>query len=583
MQHDDVSEAQLDSHRFKAFWLNLAGGLLSVGAGSPGAGAVLLQLPVPVASGPLFVGLHSWDTHVAYRCITMQEPLATAHLQPPFVPRPGSLLAASFAQLERNLQPRNAAAALCCLAQRWGPASPAWSASVAVAARNLLALLQHAPQRWCQLPPVAIKHIYAHGDVCVHEVALFLALESWAAVRAPAWAQAPADSWQYAPAPQPSALRADADADALHALSQAVLHIRFPLMQPQELQRVQASPLVQCVPALRQLLAEAHAHHRDVNGATPGMPASTDAALPGGGVDSCESNRLANASTASAMSDCTHMDTGSRPGTGLCRPDGCHIDSGCLAQWAAADDAVLHSPRSHTASQLRLPPASPAPAPPAAAAATPLQPLPAARTVSLDSLWRAWRAQWRLPSQVTEIAYMHDRNQSGVMHHLGCLASGGCGRFMNPQRAGAVEVTSSSPFNRDSEPSQLVSHEYRKMACALPDRHGDAFWAVQLLAGRSLACQHYSLRANGSACVPSAWSFKGRQSGQDTWQALHEVSSHHEHGYRFVRPGQCLTMEVQQQSQPQYFDEFQVVASAPGAHGSCTLNVCQLELFGYLT
>ena len=576
LQRDDPEAPRLDPLRFKPFWMSLAGGVLHLGCGPPGCGTILsVSLPGPAL--PLYVGFVSWDTRVAYRGMSVSAPFPRGPPPAALTPPMRSLLALSLAALRRAVTVGNVCAIVACLSRRWGVASPLWPQCISFIAMHFSEVLRADGAAFLRLPERAIAHVYASGDLHAPELALFLGLESWAYGASLAWALPGAGNHTHPP------LSCSALHESASCVDDALRYIRFPLMTSAELARVHASPLLRDAPALSQLLHEARAHVEDaaeLSGSITQFASATDRdELKSASV--CTADSIHSAETTprsplgSAHSEQCNAEVSQRQQPHVAVPSDLEPGSARpMHGQYAQQPAACNSPMSDASASARAPRekcegdcAQSAPAP----AATPH------RLHRQCDLWRRWRTQWRCPPDVVELVHTHNSDQNGAMHFLGC-SGGANGRFVNPHRVGKVEVTSSSPFNRDSDPSQLVSQGYHKMACALPSADGQAFWAVRFAAGQRLACQHYSMRANGTSDFPTAWQLQGRDDAEDAWVQLHAVTG----GHSFVRPGQCLSWPVQQPLQPHFCSELRVLLTGATSEGSRGLHVCHMELYGYL-
>ena len=518
MQREHHKAAQLDAVRFKPFWLSFTNGTLALGQGPPGCGT-FLQLPMSKVQHPLYIGLLSWDTPVAFRNVSAVEPLETVqHLGHP-QPRPSTLLAMCLAALPSAVNERSVCTITAALAQLWGPASEPWPQCIQLIASQFVSVLQSAPDAFLELPVAALAHVCASGDFHAPEMALFLAIESWACKAAPMWAAECADG-NFASAVVPAMPVQEVVQGRQGCAGSALHHVHFPQMSADELARVEASPLMAASVPLQRLVAEAHSHHAraqssnhagsDSQGGSQSssarlqhhiasIPQCSGAASAKGtppGPRMCTAHHAAAGAASSEIetpssmsgSDAMQLDDAPQPAT-----------SGNIAQVAdgqahAADSytaAVASACAGHSSASCAQPvhasmasTASPAPStaqplpcmhgagvaastPPervtspalGAAGAAPPAPHAASRVWRQSDLWRLWRTQPRRPPNVVELVHMHNLDQNGVLHFLGS-GGGAQTRFVNPHRSGKVHVTSSSPFNRDSDPSQLVSQEY---------------------------------------------------------------------------------------------------------------------------
>lgn len=248
MQCDSPVEGRLDGHAFKHFWLNVAHGTLSLGAGPAGCRA-FLQHMVPIQEGPLYIGLLSWDSRVAFRNILPSPPLRSVPVPGSLAPRPASLAALVLQALPAALTPATVCTALSTLARFWAGAVPQWADCIDFLARSLPAVLRGDASGFCALPGDVLQHVVSYGDVNASEALLFAAVEAWA-FQTPASLQSPA-----VPTVLPEGCKVPPAEDA--HVSAALQHVRFPLMSAAELQRVEASPLMAGSLVLPGLLAEA--------------------------------------------------------------------------------------------------------------------------------------------------------------------------------------------------------------------------------------------------------------------------------------------------------------------------------------
>jgi hypothetical protein len=246
----DLSGCTLDSQRFKLFWLNFSGSLLTLGTNLAGCGT-LVQLQAPTTQGPVYIGLLSWDTSVAFRNVLVSSPLRCLAAPGQLEPRQDSLLARALARLPLALTERNVCHVLTRMHQMWGAAVPQWAVCVRYLAEHLRNILAVDPEGFLLLPQVALGQVLSFAGVAMSEHSLFLALESWAFGRVlPAETEAlQAELCTLQP------LKATCCTNELDSMLQ---HVRFPLMTPVQLDRAHCSPLASVGPMLRELVREAH-------------------------------------------------------------------------------------------------------------------------------------------------------------------------------------------------------------------------------------------------------------------------------------------------------------------------------------
>ena len=482
MQRTGLLASTLSAQRFKPFWLDLQGGIVTVGCGLPRCGTILRHR-APCTGDPLYVGLLSWDASVAFRNVLSAPALSFLSVSAALAPRRDSLLHAALQQLPGAIADSNVCQLLAYLHRRWRGAAPEWADCVAHAAKRFERVLRANPQAFLELPPLAFEQLLASSWVSAPEFLLFQALEAWV-------------FGHVLPASQPLPPTTEAPCSALPAISSAdeiasvLQHIRFAIMSDAELARVRRSPLMRIVQELSTLLDE----------------------VP---------RRQARAASPPALGELSSL-----------------VNTG-----ESADAASVRLRKRR-------------------------------RLLRQEELSRQWRAQPRCPPGAEELVYTHDGDQGGVMYFLG-TGQATSSHFVNPQHTGAVAVTSSSPFSRDSEPSCLTSPIYHSMARALPDADGNAYWAVRFQAGHEFACSHYTMRASGVPPVPHRWKLQGSRDGVQ-WRTLHEPS-----GRGFTAPGKLASWAVDVSSPPQFFSDMRVIQSCSPQLEDPAFNVGYLELYGY--
>lgn len=250
----DLEGCTLDTQRFKLFWLNISCGRLTLGTSLAGCGT-LVQLQAPKTGGPVYIGLLSWDTSVAFRNVLANPPLRCLTAPGQLQPRQDSLLAKALAVLPTVLTVHTVCLVLARMNQMWGAAVPQWAECVHYLTKNFTSVLAANPDGFLLLPQLAFAQVLSFGGVTVSEHTLFLALQSWAfgCVLPAEIEAAQADS-------QP--LKVTCSMVELNSMLQ---HVRFPLMTHEQLERVYSSPLATMAPSVKELVREAHeaASHSD--------------------------------------------------------------------------------------------------------------------------------------------------------------------------------------------------------------------------------------------------------------------------------------------------------------------------------
>lgn len=232
MQRKDVSEALLDPLNFKTFWIRFAEDSLSLGWGMVHPAGHLLSHPVHIPAQRLYIGFLSLDSPVIFRSIRLKRPLGCPLSM---APSPADSLAARCLDtLASNLTPASVCQVLCLLTTMWRTSDPAWVRCVAFLAEHFAAVAAAAPDAMRTLPAEALSEALACSRLSASEMTIFCAIEAWAlGQRIPVHAPLPCG----ASAP-PLCL-----AVGLPEVTQALEHVRFPLMTAPQLQSVHASPL----------------------------------------------------------------------------------------------------------------------------------------------------------------------------------------------------------------------------------------------------------------------------------------------------------------------------------------------------
>eukprot|EP00873_Tetraselmis_striata_P037090 jgi/Tetstr1/457354/TSEL_043957.t1 len=238
-------ELLLSSGKFSSLWVNIADGIITVGRDAPLAANAVQQWqdrdPLP---GIRYVGLSTWDNHMAYRNIRLLPPLtaaaagaeegaAAAEPEPRVPPLAQLCKAAVAAQL-------GSTTACELLAFTQGLLMPADSsgelraAAAAAVAAHLADILAEQPSALCALSAESLRSVAIDSGMSASELDLFNAILTWGGF--------------------------DGSSLSVAQPVEELLHyVRFPLMTEAELQAVRGHPVVRQSPALQKLLATAHA------------------------------------------------------------------------------------------------------------------------------------------------------------------------------------------------------------------------------------------------------------------------------------------------------------------------------------
>jgi len=190
----------------------------------------------------------------------------------------------------------------------------------------------------------------------------------------------------------------------------------------------------------------------------------------------------------------------------------------------------------------------------------------------------------RVHPGVTELSFIHDGDQNGVLWHLG--TGGGRAAWTNPCTTGRVRVMASSPQTRLTDYRALVSRNFVRFLCAgpkfMPSGRMETWWALDLGPGTRLACNHYTVRADESEAFPRSWSLQGSADGE-RWATLRE----HRGDRSLCLKGQYASFpvtSVESRTPVRYFRLLMTGPHAcPGQEPEAHLHVGGIELYGHLS
>ena len=577
--------------RFLRLWVDINGGAITVGAGSPGCGPCTRWVDPAAppaaaggkaaAAGPTttpgtadaatrprslrHIGLSAWDAAVAYRAIAVGPAvdfsvpragggagaLASASslaFPPPFGPPPLTALAAAAAASGPGCALLYAAPALaevCRLAPALDALRPGLLAALAGAGPPALLA---SPSSLAALPANVMADLLAHPAlVAGDEMEVYAAVLAWAGVPPAAGGlggllSAGEEEGGARPSPSPPSpssrtaaanaaaaapARPMADLDALLPL------VRFPLMPPAVLRAILASPL-----------------------ARPGLPATLGPLV-----------LEALAAHGDAGLACT------APGPGTCSGG-----SPSASTWAVPPSGVAS-------------PATPL-SPPAAAPLTLAGPRGVAAATAAAALSAARHAV-RLPPGSIELLHMRDGDANGLIHWLG--TRGGAAPWVNPVLSGALSIAASSPPCRTTDPRALAAGAPIACNAAGPDRAGGAgrggaaWWVVDLGGDARLTLSGYTLRADASGAYPRSWTLQAT-AGPPACpsSAWHDLASHADDAALHL-PGQYASWPVAGPRGAAPWRAFRLLLTGPnavggrggGVRGGDVFALAGLELYGH--
>ena len=153
-------------------------------------------------------------------------------------------------------------------------------------------------------------------------------------------------------------------------------------------------------------------------------------------------------------------------------------------------------------------------------------------------------------------------------------------------RPSAVQVRASSPSCRTTDPHRLCSSQFSRNSVAKPQL-GPAgqrltWWLLDLGTSR-LACDHYTLRADGSVNYPRSWALQGcRDPAADCWIDLQV----REQDASLQMPGQYHSWPVTGPASRYPFRLLRLVqtaSSAPHMSQAGAMCLSNFEFYGWLT
>ncbi|ESQ51619.1 hypothetical protein EUTSA_v10016264mg [Eutrema salsugineum] len=182
-------------------------------------------------------------------------------------------------------------------------------------------------------------------------------------------------------------------------------------------------------------------------------------------------------------------------------------------------------------------------------------------------------------SSFKELQYIRDGDSNGVLHFVG--TSYGSHQWVNPVLAKKINITSSSPTSRFTDPKALASKTYVGTSFAGPrkeDGHISSWWMVDLGEDHQLMCNYYTFRQDGSRAFTRSWKFQGSMDGK-TWTDLRV----HEDDQTMCKAGQFASWPITAANALLPFRFFRLFLTGPTTDTSTPWNfcICYLELYGY--
>lgn len=286
----DVIGARVTGDVFSSYWLDYDNGAITIGAGTPStpSGVHRWVDPQPL-EGLRFVGLSSWDKHVAYRNISVGPCLADARrwgtAAPPLddqaLDHVPALVTLAAGALVAHLAPDSVVPLLVVADLPLAHAPRLREAALAFLAANAESVLRAVPHHLPRLSVVHVEEMLCHAELvrCLNSVAKS---RDWQHIEQH---QTCTYEQRYTPSTQQTcseivvfefvlvwsgaawvshagAQGDDAPYHSLAELERVLPRIRFPLMLPDELNNIAGHPLASTSPVLQQLLAEARADGR---------------------------------------------------------------------------------------------------------------------------------------------------------------------------------------------------------------------------------------------------------------------------------------------------------------------------------
>ncbi len=169
--HDGIG-ARVTSGVFNSYWLDYDNGAITIGAGTPSAPLGMHRWVDPQPLQDLcFVGLSSWDKHVAYRNIKVGPCLAQVQqcmAPPPVHDTCPTLASIAIDCLVAHLAPDNVVPLLLLADLPLYDAERLRSAAIAYLAAHVEHVLQHVPHHLCKLSMVHMEQLLSHAAlVCI--------------------------------------------------------------------------------------------------------------------------------------------------------------------------------------------------------------------------------------------------------------------------------------------------------------------------------------------------------------------------------------------------------------------------------
>lgn len=167
VQVHDVIGARVTSGVFNSYWLDYDNGVITIGAGTPSAPLGMHRWVDPQPLQDLcFVGLSSWDKHVAYRNITVGPCLA--ELQQRMAPAPVHDACPTLASLAADcliahLAPDNVVPLLLLADLPLYDAERLRIAAIAYLAAHVEHVLRSVPHHLCRLSVVHMEQLLRHA------------------------------------------------------------------------------------------------------------------------------------------------------------------------------------------------------------------------------------------------------------------------------------------------------------------------------------------------------------------------------------------------------------------------------------
>ncbi|KAK9833216.1 hypothetical protein WJX74_010670 [Apatococcus lobatus] len=201
------------------------------------------------------------------------------------------------------------------------------------------------------------------------------------------------------------------------------------------------------------------------------------------------------------------------------------------------------------------------------------------RALTADEAAAAARFEPRVPCGARPLIYEYDGDQNGVIYHFG--TNFGTQQWVNPVLAGRVEVKASSPVCRSTDPKILVGGGFQRINFAGPRRQPDgshvAWWSLDLGPHHRLACNHLTLRHDGTQEFLRSWTLQA-SNDQLSWTDLLKSQDN----VRLKLPGQFASWAVPAHAASEAFRSFRILVQNPASGSQPTVHLSHLELYGYL-